>query len=126
MENKQTKNLLKLTRILIFVNAAIWLMFGGLSFSRALMSISDLRFILSVLMVANAVVMIVLGVLLASGRAWIFFVAIMYMALNVVLSFTDQFGFVDALILLLNLVVLGFLFVTHQRMKQSRVTSEEA
>jgi len=126
MENDRAKNLLKLTRILLFVNAIVWLVFGGLSFSRAFSGTSDLRFILSVLMVANAIAMIVLGVLLASGRAWVFFVAILYMALNVVLSITDQFGWVDALILLLNLIVLGFLFVTQQQMKQARVASEEA
>jgi len=126
MENDQAKKLLKLTRILLFANAAVWLVFGGLSFSRAFSGTSDLRFILSVLMVANAIAMIVLGVLLASGRAWVFFVAILYMALNVVLSITDQFGWVDALILLLNLIVLGFLFVTQQQMKQARVASQEA
>ena len=123
MKNDQTTKLLKLTRILLFANAAVWLVFGGLSFSQA--HGMDWRFILSVLMVANALVMIVFGVLLASGRAWVFFLAILYMALNVVLSITDQFGLIDALILLLNLVVLGFLFVTQQRMKQARAASEE-
>ena len=123
MKNDQTTKLLKLTRILLFANAAVWLVFGALSFSQA--QGMDWRFILSVLMVANALVMIVFGVLLASGRAWVFFLAILYMALNVVLSITDQFGLIDALILLLNLVVLGFLFVTQQRMKQARAASEE-
>ena len=58
-------------------------------------------------MLANAAVMIWFGVMIVTGQNWIFFLAILYMALNVVLSITDQFGWIDALILLLNLCVLG-------------------
>jgi len=45
--------------------------------------------------------------------------AILYVALNVVLSITDQFGWIDALILLLNLCLLGLLFVARQRINQN-------
>ena len=126
MEENQISNLLKLTRALFFINAAVWLIFGALGFMRAMTSTSDLRLILSVLMVANAAVMIWFGVMIISGRSWIFFLAILYMALNVVLSVTDQFGWIDALILLLNLCVLGMLFVTRHRMNQTaRASSGE-
>jgi hypothetical protein len=67
--------------------------------------------------------MIWFGVMVPSGRAWVIFLAILYMALNVVLSITDQFGWVDAIILLLNLIVLGMLFVTRHRMNQAANTS---
>ena len=40
------------------------------------------------------------------------------MAVNVVLSITDQFGWIDALILLLNLCLLGLLFITRQRLER--------
>jgi hypothetical protein len=54
-----------------------------------------------------------------SGRKGIFYLAILYVAVNVVLSITDQFGLIDALILLLNLCLLGLLFVTRQRLNQA-------
>jgi hypothetical protein len=115
--------MLKLTRSLFFINAAVWLIFGFLGFMRAVTSTSDLRLILSVLMIANAAVMIWFGVMIVTGRNWVFFLAILYMALNVVLSITDQFGWIDALILLLNLCVLGMLFITRHRMNQAARTS---
>ena len=126
MENNQAKKLLKLTRTMLFVNAATWLVFGGMGFLRAQTNSNNLRFLLSILMVVNAIVMLVLGLLLTSERSWVFFGGILYMALNVVLSITDQFGWLDALILLLNLIVLGLLFVTRQRFKQAHVASREA
>jgi hypothetical protein len=70
-------------------------------------------------MVANAAVMAWFGVMIVSGRKLIFFLAILYVALNVVLSITDQFGWIDALILLFNLILLGMLFVTRHRMNQA-------
>ncbi len=65
------------------------------------------RWVITAMMIANAIVMIWFGVMIVSGRNWMFFLAILYMALNVVLSITDQFGWIDALILLLNLMCVG-------------------
>jgi hypothetical protein len=119
MENNQTRKMLTLTKRMLFLNAAVWVVFGVLGVFRAVEGGSSLRWILSALMFANAAVMLWFGVMLGSGRNWLFFLAILYMALNVVLSITDQFGWIDALILLLNLIVLGLLFVTRQRMQQT-------
>lgn len=123
MENNQTGKMLKLTQGMLFLNAAVWLVFGVLGVLRAIETGSSLRWILSTLMFANAAVMIWFGVMLVTGRKWVIFLAILYMALNVVLSVTDQFGWIDALILLLNLIVLGLLFVTRQHMKQTDRTA---
>lgn len=119
MEKHQISSMLKLTQALFFVEAAVWLVFGGLGFTRAVNGTSDWRFIISVLMLVNAGFMFWFGLVIIKGRSWIFFLAILYMVLNVVLSITDQFGWIDALILLLNLCLLGLLIVTRQRMIQS-------
>jgi hypothetical protein len=119
METDQTRKMLTLTKRMLFLNAAVWVVFGVLGVFRAVEGGSSLRWMLSLLMFANAAVMLWFGVMLGSGRNWLFFLAILYMALNVVLSITDQFGWIDALILLLNLIVLGLLFVTRQRMQQT-------
>jgi len=118
LDRDQTALMLKLTQILIFVNALVWLVFGLLSFTLAGTGAGPWRVILSGLMVANAVVLAWFGMKIASRRAWVFFLGILYMAFNVVLSITDQFGWIDALILLLNLCLLGLLFVTRQRLKR--------
>ena len=120
MDTEQTSKMLKLTRTLFFFNAAVWLAFGVSSLLfRALDGGSLARWVITAMMIANAVVMAWFGVMIVSGRKWVFFLAILYMALNVVLSITDQFGWIDAVILLLNLIVLGMLFVTRHRINQT-------
>ena len=117
MENDRTKTMLNLTRYAFFLNAAVWLAFGVASLlSRALVNGSPLHWVMTVLMIANAVVMLWFGLKIVSGEKRVFFLAILYVALNVVLSVTDQFGWIDALILLLDLCLLGLLFVTRQRL----------
>lgn len=116
-------NMPKLTQALFFLNAAIWLVFAILSLFRAASENGLTRGVITIMMVANAVVMFWFGVKILSGRAWIFFLAILYIALNVVLSVTDQFGWIDALILLLNLILLGLLFLARHRMNRNAKAS---
>ena len=112
----QALRMLKITQTLLYVNALVWLMFAVLGSFRAITGAGALRWILSGLMLINATAMFWFGLKIISGNARIFFFAILYMALNVVLSITDQFGWNDFSILLLNLIILGLLFVTRQRM----------
>ena len=128
MENNRITTMLKLTRYAFFLNSAVWLAFGVASLlTRALSNGSPLHWVITILMIANAIVMLWFGVKIVSGQKWIFFLGILYMALNVVLSITDQFGWIDALILLLNLCLLGLLFITRQRMNRDvRTLSEES
>lgn len=124
MDTDQTSKILKITRILFFVNAVVWLAFGVSSLLfRALDGGSVARWVITVMMIANAIVMIWFGVMIVSGRKWVLFLAILYMALNVVLSIADQFGWIDAIILLLNLIVLGMLLLTRHRMNQTAKAS---
>lgn len=111
--------MLKLTQAGLFANALVWLVFGIASLILAVNSGTLTRWIYSALMFANAAVMAWLGTQIISGRKGIFFLAILYMAVNVVLTITDQFGLVDALILFLNLALLGLLFVTRHRLSQA-------
>ena len=124
MKINQIPTMLKMTQILFFVNAATWLVFGVLGFTQLSTGSSNLRLIFSVLMVANAAVLVWFGVMIVRAQAHIFFLAILYIALNAVLSITDQFGWIDALILFLNLTNLGLLFVTRQRLLQATQMSE--
>ena len=119
MGKDRVPTLLKLTRILFFLDATFWLVFGALGLTRAMTETSDMRLIYSVLMLINAAIMLWLGVTIVRAQNNIFFLAILYMALNLVLTITDQFGWMDVLILLLNLIVLGLLFVTRQQLRMT-------
>jgi len=120
MKKTQRSSTLNLPKLLFFVNGAVWGTFGILSLLRAVEGGSALRWMLSFLMFVNTAAMIWFGVMIVTGRNWISFLAILYMAVNVVLSITDQFGWVDAMILLLNLIILGLLFLARQQMKQTQ------
>lgn len=126
MKNGQITKMLQLARAMFFLNAGVWLFFSLLGFMQAMTVTGAWRLILSVLMLVNAALMVWFGLAIMKGKAWTFFLAILYMALNVVLSITDQFGWIDALILLLNLSLLGLLFLTRQRIIQAaRAPSKE-
>jgi hypothetical protein len=119
MKDNKISFLLKWTRILFFLNAVVWLGLGILSLSfRALDDGSLVQWVITVLMLINGLVMICFGIMIISGGSLVFTLAILYMSLNVVLSITDQFGWVDALILFLNLCLLGSLFVTRHSMNR--------
>jgi hypothetical protein len=117
MDKYPVTTLLKFTRALFFVDATVWLVFAVLSFLLAVSAGSAMRWVLTLLMGINAGLLAGFGVAIVSGRKPIVTLAIIYVAVNAVLSITDQFGLVDALILCLNLCVLGALFVSAQRME---------
>jgi hypothetical protein len=120
MKNNQTSKMLNLTRNLFFINAAVWLAFGISSLLlRAMDGGSLARWVITGMMLANAIVMIWFGIMIPRGRAWIITLAILYMALNAALSIADQFGWIDAIILLFNLCVLGTLLATRYRINQT-------
>lgn len=119
MEKSQNSIILKLTQALFFVNAAVWFLFGAMNLVRVMETGGVARWILTAMMVANAAILVWFGVTIAGGHTQVFFLAIVYTALNAVLSITDQFGWVDFFILLLNLCLLGLLFVIRHRMKQA-------
>ena len=125
MESHQTRKMLKLTQGLFFLNAAVWLLFGVLSLLRAIDEGGLIRWTYTILMIANAVAMAWFGTMIVGRRNWVFFLAILYVAINVVLSITDQFGWIDVLILLLNLCLLGLLLITRRRMNQTTKASAE-
>ena len=111
--------MLKLTKAFFLVNALVWLIFGVLSLILAIKAGTYIRWIITLLMIANAGALFWFGLMIAGGRNKIFFFAILYVALNIVLSVTDQFGWIDALILLLNLILLGLLVVTRRHIAQT-------
>ena len=118
MEKGTDLTTLRTTRALFYVDAALWLVLGLAGVFVALRTGSPMRWIYSALMLINAGALVWLGTAIASGRGAPFRLAILYMTLNAVLSVTDQFGWIDAVVLLLSLSVLGMLFLSRHRLNQ--------
>ena len=117
--------MLKLTQALFFVNAAIWFLFGAINLIRVMETGSAVRWILTAVMIANAAILVWFGVDIADEQTQLFPLVIVYVALNAVLSITDQFGWIDFLVLLLNLCLLGLLFIIWHRLNHAAESSSE-
>ena len=102
---------LLLSRYLLIVTAAILdvLAIGSL------MRISDnpdmgiVYAIYAFLMFADAAALLVCGLWLNRQKAWVYWLAVVVLSLNIVLTIFDQFGVIDFLFVTLNAITLSFL-----------------
>ena len=115
-------DLLKLTSRAFFLDAAVWLILGIQSLLLAVDTGNTTRWVYTILMLANAFVLIWFGGVILRSRIEILTLAILYTTANVVVLIFDQFGLVDALVMSLNLVVLGLLLLTRGRLVQETRT----
>jgi hypothetical protein len=118
MRNTTFADLLKLTSRAFLLDAAVWLILGIQSLILAVDTGNVTRWVYTILMFANAAMLIWFGVVILRARIEVFTLAIVYMIANVVVLIFDQFGLVDALVMSLNLVVLGLLVLTRGRLVQ--------
>jgi lysylphosphatidylglycerol synthetase-like protein (DUF2156 family) len=96
---------------LLIANAVIWLGFGVASFIRIaeLGAGSGTLAAVAVLMFGNAAAMLICGVGLGTRRRVFYWLALAVLIVNVVLTFTDQFGAFDLITLVIDLVIVGLL-----------------
>ena len=117
-------NPVKAAQCLFLLNAAIWLLFGVISLARMASNSGQAIAALAVafLMLANVAAMAVAGIVLARQNSWIYFFSLGVLLVNIVLTFTDQFGVFDFITLLLDALLLGLLIGTrsHYRMLRMR------
>lgn len=98
---------------LFFVNAAIWLILGVATLVRMSVGLDRASaLIVATLMAANAGAMLVAGIGVRRRRRLFYFFALAVLAVNIVLTVTDEFGLLDLATLLIDLVLLGLLIVT--------------
>jgi hypothetical protein len=101
---------LKIARALFFVNALTWLGFAVYLYLDMVRSGNDLSaVIIALFMVGNAAAMFIGGLLIYKRIKWGYIFAIAVLALNIFLTFTDQFGIADFLTLLVDIVLLMIL-----------------
>jgi hypothetical protein len=97
---------IKIARALFFLNAVTWLGFAIYLYRE--MTGLDNRLsavIIAIFMLGNAVALFISGLLIHRRVKWGYYFSIAVVALNIILTFTDQFGVADFLVLLLDTVL---------------------
>ena len=97
---------------LFFISAAIWLIFGIMGISRLLdggNTPTIALWVIAILMFGNLGAMLAAGLWLGRQSKWAFLFALVVLAANILLTFTDQVGFFDIITALLDFCILGLL-----------------
>lgn len=122
--NSANKNVLRAAQVLFTLNAAIWLVFGLVSIYRIVSRSQDRTltpWIIAIFMFGNAAAMLLSGVLIARLTRLGYYFALAVLAVNILLTFTDEFGTLDLITLLIDLILLALLLVLSRRV--SRLSS---
>jgi hypothetical protein len=101
-----------MVQILFFVNALAWLLLGVVNLARVAGNGTGQMLamvVIAILMFGNAAAMLVCGVGLGTRQRRFYFLALAVLAVNLILTVTDQFGLLDLLTLLLDVALLGLL-----------------
>lgn len=97
---------------LSYLLGLIWVAFGVASLLRAAQGASAptvMDWMLAGLMVGNAGALTLVGWGIARGARWAWYAGVAWLAANILLTITDEFGFFDAATLLLDGILLGLL-----------------
>lgn len=96
-----------LAQVLFYVNALIWLAFGVASLIRLGDSSQTGTLVaIAVLVFGNVAAMSLAGVLIGRRSRWAVGFAALVLVANIILTFTDQFGVLDFVTLIIDLVLL--------------------
>lgn len=99
-------------RLLFFLNSVIWAVLGIVGIVRLLSRSPEqgsTAWVIAILIFGNAAAMLISGVLVARGGRLGYFFALAVLVINIVLTFTDQFGSLDLITLLIDLLLLCLL-----------------
>lgn len=107
-----------LVQYLFFLTAAVLAAFGANSMFRANPNpgMKLMYMIYALLMLGDALAMLACGLFIRSKKARVFWFAILVLSLNILLTIFDQFGLVDLLFVLLNLLTLGLLITIRREL----------
>jgi hypothetical protein len=103
---------IKISQILFYLNSLIWVGLGIFSLARVSGNTSAspiTLWIVALLMFGNAAAMLVNGLILAKRQGIFYIFALVVLGINILLTFTDQFGTLDLITLLIDLILLVML-----------------
>jgi len=112
------KKLNTILQVLLLINALIWFVSGGITlFSgrQYILSGINLYLILSVLMFLNAFCLVLAAKFITKKSKIIFPLVVLLVLINFILSFTDQLGLMDFLVIGLNSITLILLFKSRMK-----------
>lgn len=114
--NKVFLKPLPLLRSLFFFTAVVLLTFGAGTLMRINQNPGrmNLYLVYAMMMFVDSAAMFVCGLLIARKRKPFFWLAAWVVGLNILMTIADQFGVVDFLFLLLNIMIFVFLFKTRR------------
>ena len=119
MKLLETNQLVKLSKWLFWLNTAVWLTFGIWSLIRIGNSAPDSRitlWVIAILMLGNATAFLFCGWAIEKQNHLLHIAIITVLVVNIVLTFTDQFGIFDLLTLLLDLILLALAFIRFRKL----------
>lgn len=112
-------NPLRLTQVLFYLNAVIWILIGVFTLWRMNLGglLSPMSAILvSMLMFGNAFILFLAGVGLAERARLTFLFAFLILFVNSLLTISDQVGLFDLIVLALNLLTLALLVIYRKQL----------
>lgn len=118
MKLPNTDKLIQIIKWLFWLNAAVWLTFGIWSMVRIGRDAPGgavTFWVIAILMLGNMAAFLWCSWAVQKQASWYRFTVIAVLAVNILLTFTDQFGLLDFLTLLLDLVLLALVLLLHQR-----------
>jgi hypothetical protein len=108
----------KITQALFFLNVVIWLVFGVITvvwMVNNLESNPTVAAIVTVFMFGNAAAMLISGLGLGTYKKWLYIYAWAVIVVNIILTFTDQFGWPDFITLVIDVIILVLLIIIRRR-----------
>jgi hypothetical protein len=107
---------LRAARILFLANALIWVGLGAAMLARSTAVLGpQVRWVLAAAMLANAAMMGWLGVRIVNGSRRLYVLALCFLAVNILLTVTDQFGLWDGITLVIDAVLVALLLHMRSR-----------
>jgi hypothetical protein len=105
-----------IVQFLFLLNGVIWLILSFIGLFNAIEGVVSMLgpWLLAIMMAGNGMIFLILGIFSQRGWRWMFYFSLAFLAVNILLTFTDQFGFFDLLTLVIDIALVVLLFLNHK------------
>jgi hypothetical protein len=110
----------RVAQVLFFINAAIWLLIGAISLFRISTGNPATALVIAILMLGNVGAMLAAGLGLGRRPRLFYHFGIAVLAINILLTITDEFGMLDFITLMIDVALLGLLIATRSQYRTAR------
>jgi len=109
LKNKKMRKI-NLIKNLMFLKASVWSVFAVSHFLRN----TEMSFFLGSLMIVDALIFFLIGWKIDQYKKPIYYFALVFIGINILLTIFDQMGVYDFIILFVDLIVFFFLFFSRK------------